>query len=94
MGCQSALKLMAALRLLAFPCPAGAEAEEDEGDMSRYGPRPDRLIAKGEGLLAAGRAGAAAAAVGRDGGGGGRDGAADGGGLYRPPKLNPVSMEG
>lgn len=49
-------------------------------DPLRYAPRPDALVAKG--------GGAAAAA-----GGGWEDGAGGGSGVYRPPRLNPVSME-
>jgi hypothetical protein len=69
-----------------------ADEEEDEGDMLRYGPRPDRLIAKSEGLQPAGGRAGAATAGGR---GASQADAADGGkaGVYRPPRLNPVSME-
>ncbi|PRW45524.1 Something about silencing 10 [Chlorella sorokiniana] len=48
------------------------------GDALAFGPRPDALVSK--------RGGAAAAAGGEEEGGAA-------GGVYRPPRLNPVSME-
>lgn len=51
---------------------------EDDEDAMRFGPRRDQLVAK------AGTAG------GKDADGG--DAAAAG--VYRPPKINPVTMEG
>ncbi|KAL4853965.1 Neuroguidin [Chlorella vulgaris] len=53
-------------------------------DPLRYGPRPDALVAKQSGF-AAGDAAAGGF------GGGGEGGAAAG--AYRPPRMNPVSME-
>ena len=53
--------------------------EEDEGDATRFGPRRDSLVAKAGGKAAAGAA---------------KGGDDDRAGVYRPPKINPVSMEG
>ena len=60
-----------------------AAAALGDDDPLRYGPRPDALLGKG---------GATAAAA-TTGGAGGGDAAAAAGGVYRPPRLNPVSME-
>ncbi len=61
---------------------AGGEAAAALGggdDALAFGPRPDALVSK--------RGGAAAAAAGGEEEGGAA------GGVYRPPRLNPVSME-
>ncbi len=55
--------------------------------MLRYGPKPDALLPKAGSAAAA----AAAAAAGND------EQQEDGGGdlgVYRPPKINPVAMDG
>ena len=65
----------------AEPGADGGEAAAALGggeDALAYGPRPDALVSK--------RGGGAAAAAGEEEGGGA-------GGVYRPPRLNPVSME-
>ena len=57
--------------------------DEDEGDASRFGPRREMLGAKGApggGKTPGGRSGSSAAEDGKPG-------------IYRPPKINPVSME-
>ncbi|KAJ9531936.1 hypothetical protein QJQ45_003641 [Haematococcus lacustris] len=70
---------------------AAGEQEEDEADVMRYGPRPDTLVPKGGSAGAAAAAGQLAAGSKAVTAGGVTD---KGSGLYRPPRLNPVSMEG
>ncbi|KAJ9533578.1 hypothetical protein QJQ45_026646 [Haematococcus lacustris] len=70
---------------------AAGEQEEDEADVMRYGPRPDTLVPKGGSAGAAAAAGQLAAGSKLVTAGGVTD---KGSGLYRPPRLNPVSMEG
>lgn len=63
---------------------AEGAADEDE-DVLRYGPRPDQLVAKTGGVVVE------AAAVGEPLERG--SGLGSGTGVYRPPKINPVSMD-
>lgn len=55
-------------------------AAADDADALRHGPRPEALLANGGDGAGAGRAGKEAAY-------------GDGDGVYRPPRLNPVSMD-
>ena len=65
---------------------ANEDAEEDADDALRYGPQPDQLVSKAGGVRASG---------GRadDNGAGGGTGLGGGDGIYRPPRINAVSME-
>jgi U3 small nucleolar RNA-associated protein 3 len=60
----------------------GSGAAADDADALRHGPRPEALLANGGGAGAGGARGKEAAY-----GDGGDDG------VYRPPRLNPVSMD-
>ena len=59
------------------------DAEDDEGDTTRFGPRRELLAANGAAATASGRGGKAGSSAAEDGKPG----------IYRPPKINPVSME-
>ncbi|KXZ45808.1 hypothetical protein GPECTOR_50g602 [Gonium pectorale] len=63
----------------AGPGPGSVAAAAADGDTLRYGPRPDALVPKVK------TAGGAAA--------GGAGGEGEPAGVYRPPKITPVSME-
>lgn len=58
--------------------------DEDEGDATRFGPRREMLGAKGASAAPGG------GKTGRSGSSAAEDGKP---GIYRPPKINPVSME-